>query len=208
MRGRSFYKFWQLLKDEISREEEPFNLNAYLERFIKKGKEIPFCRARFVFEYSPWPAYSRIYSEKNYGIYLDSFFNIFLTVSKFREGSDLYFPIALVSFDIEEDLDTIVIWQIQGVKGAAEFLRPIQWEKMLVNVVVVWAKKYGFKAVEVANVKELRFYPKKYIEGSMLPLTSQEEEISRRMEFRYSITPKRLGFKFNEKRKRWIKNLQ
>lgn len=214
---QSFYKFERLLASEVPRGEGPFKIEKYLDHFIKEGAEIPFFRAKFVFEYSPWPSYSRIFSKifsnsRIYpsgniesGIYLDSYFNIFLVVSRFQEGSDTYFPIALISFDIEEDSDTVVIWQIQGVKGAVQFLKPIRWEKMLVKVIVNWAKEHNFRNVEIADVEELRFYPQKYNRDS--PLEWWEEELAKRMKFRYTVTAKRLGFKFNKSRKRWIKKL-
>lgn len=199
---KSFYKFWSLLRDEVPSRRGPFNLEVYLKHFTKEGAKIPFCDAKLAFEYSPWPAYSKTYHD-NPNIYLDSFFNIFLTVSKSKRDN-FYFPIALISFDIEEDRDTIVIWQIQGVRGATKFLKPVRWERMLVSIVVDWARMYNFKMVEIANVGELRFYPKRYNGGNML-LDRWEEELAKRMEFRYSVTAKRLGFKFNKTTKRWTK---
>lgn len=90
--------------------------------------------------------------------------------------------IACIGFDVNTEIENcVVVKQIQGVRGEQTALRPLRWEKMLLQIVVDWARGNGFAAVRI------EFY-----EGQR-----RKEE----MYLRYKMTAERLGFKLDANRK-------
>lgn len=85
--------------------------------------------------------------------------------------------IACIGFDINTEINCVVVKQIQGVKGEQTALWPLRWEKMLLQIVVDWARGNGFAAVKIEFYETRR----------------REEE----MYLRYKITAERLGFKLD-----------
>lgn len=102
--------------------------------------------------------------------------------------------IALISFRIFQAKKSVKIVQIQGVKGKHSFLKPLRWERMLVNIVIDWAKANGFKAVEIQRGKDNRWYA--------------HSENKDGFKIRYDVTAERCGFGYDKKRKVHVLSLR
>lgn len=93
-----------------------------------------------------------------------------------------------IGFNVEED-NTILVKQIQGVRGMQEELSLFRWEKMLLQIVIDWARENGFEKVSVIRAEDSEWYRK------------EDKERCNRMYLKYDVTARRMGFKYDEKRK-------
>lgn len=49
----------------------------------------------------------------------------------------------------------MVIWQLQGKKGARNLLRPLKWERALVHHALDWARAHGINEVAMTSFDQL-----------------------------------------------------
>lgn len=167
------------------------SLIPYLTRYCKQDEEI---KEEFLYEIRFFRG--REYPKNlNWGgdsIYCDGYYTFALVR---RLKSDFSFPrwfdsvIALISFNISKPKRSLKIVQIQGVKGKRQFLKPLRWEHLLVNIVVDWAKANGFKRVEIQRAEDNKWYQYAYAEN-------QEK-----LKIRYNVTAERYGFIYDKKRR-------
>ena len=149
-------------------------LDAYIERFCKSewagrvsGSDYKIYLAR--------GCYLSTSLDENGGqkvAYRDGTHNFLLTIVSRVEGSrrTKRQEIACIGFYVEKGV--VDVRQIQGVMGQQEALAPLRWEKMLLQIVVDWARENAFAAVWIRIIGNRRL--------------------------RYRTTAKRLGFKFSD----------
>jgi len=82
--------------------------------------------------------------------------------------------------------DTILVKQLQGVRGAKKRLAHVWWEKLLLKAVIDWAFSTGFEEVRVVSAKESGWY------------NGRTSERKRVLQIRYKVTPRRMGFTRSE----------
>ena len=113
----------------------------------------------------------------NYGLrfkekYFDATYNFCLT----WDGA----LVATLGFEIEGA--AMNIWQIQGVKGCAEALRAIKWERALVEYAVAWSRRIGVREVFIVSVSHHEWAK---THGHLDPSRGR---------MRYDVTARRCGF--------------
>jgi hypothetical protein len=156
---------------EVSADEPDFGVRV-LGAYVKKGP---------VGESADLSAYSLAGDVKlngtHYGRrfrdrYFDATYNFCLT-----HGEEL-----VASLGFECDGDELVIWQLQGKKGAAAQLRPIKWQRALVEHALVWAAAQGLTCVTMASVDNVSW-------------ARQHGHLDREQgRMIYDVTAKRCGF--------------
>lgn len=113
-------------------------------------------------------------------------------------------PRAVVTFDIErtEEGALPVVRQLQAlfrgmdpraITAPENPLAGLRWERMFLRVVADWAAAQGFPAVACIRGTDSRWatYP----------------EIKKRFHVRYDVSAQRNGFRFNEQRRLWVRQL-
>ncbi len=170
------------------------DLRPYLERFSKSS-----CPTRFSYLlFSERRGEDGHYSKKFKlcyplgSVYYDASYGFVLAARMF---SVFKFPVAVIGFGADTNNSTVIIKQIQGVRGAADFLAGIRWEKLLVSVVVDWARLHGAKKVEIIRAQDNFWY------------NCGDGERMHRMRFHYDVTAKRCGFRLDEKTKLYVLHL-
>jgi hypothetical protein len=113
----------------------------------------------------------------NYGLrfkekYFDATYNLCLT----WDGA----LVATLGFEV--DGAAMNIWQIQGVKGRAEPLRAIKWERALVEYAVAWSRGMGLQEVFIVSVSHHEWAS---THGHLDPSRGY---------MRYDVTARRCGF--------------
>lgn len=123
-------------------------------------------------------------------IYRDADYSFILTKVMTKRTGEIFWlgPLACVAFDSEGD--SLIVRQIQGAPGAKKHLKPFRWEKMLLQIVVDWARENKFMAVEVIRAEDSGWWRK------------DNEKRRRILHMKYDVTPKRCGFKFDENKNR------
>lgn len=145
----------------------------------------------------------RIGNDKRYSIYLDTPYGLALTY----KGE----PNAVVGF-FPNAIDSIIIYQLQGVrpdkldqkeeqigKSSSRGLMPIDWQKLMVDVVENIAKQLGYSKIAIQSGINNSWTKPYYVDKKIqIPL---EEAVKK-----YDYVAKRLGF-YQAKDKNWYKNL-
>lgn len=159
------------------------DLKPYLEKFKKPAKEngdVRDIRYRLVSNYGT--RFVTAFRFRKSSIYRDAEFNFILS-----SGPWFYLTArAIISFNIFVDpgdgLLTMRVRQIQAIRNRARTdpVPGIRWEKMLLEIVIDYAKKNGFECVEVSSAKANRW-------RWQVPLE--------RLILRYDVVAKRRGFK-------------
>ena len=179
------------------------NLGPYLERFLKPQAD-PITSAEPNINFShfkleivvdhgyvlKYPAASsmvakRIYQNKE-ALYSDGDYGFVLVYQTGRRGPREV--LAMIGFEIDKSNVRIVQLQccVRG-QGSPELLRKLRWEKMLVQVVIDWAKAHRrFDVVGIVPGKQNDWYSK---------------ERAPRLYLRYDVTAQRMGFKLDEEAK-------
>ena len=160
------------------------NLLNYLERFLKKG----FKKKKEFNKYDIHLFYSESGDEYGYGypnygaVYFDTRYNFVLL----DDGE----PICSIGFNRRIIRRSVIfIKQIQGVRNKQEELSPLRWEKMLLQIVIDYAKQNKFKRIDVIRSVNHQDY------------FSDNKKRSQRMYMKYDITARRMGFKLNKRRR-------
>ena len=125
-------------------------------------------------------------------IYRDAKYSFILVKVRTKRTGEIFWlgPLACMAFDLEDD--SVIVEQIQGAPGAKEHLKPFRWEKMLLQMIIDWARDNKFRTVEVMNSKDSRWWS----EG--------DKKRERILHMKYDVTPKRCGFKFDKNKNRSI----
>ncbi len=90
-----------------------------------------------------------------------------------------------IGFDFIDRDNDILVSQIQGVRGRQEKLSPFRWEKMLLQILIDWAKQKGFKRIDVIRSTASKWYNKGNAQNLYL---------------KYDVTARRMGFVYDKKR--------
>lgn len=181
--ARAMRKLKSLCESTFVKGELPHgvDLSAYPARFKKGGVEIDpskygvFVSGRF----------RRPQRDSNFVLDADYCFEFEVPNGDYSKS------LAVVAFNISGP-KSIVVRQIQGSRGEEKQLRLFQWERMLLQIVVDWARRSGLKEVEVIQAQEQPYY---------------NERRAQQFYIRYDVTARRSGFKFSPFRGRYVLKL-
>jgi hypothetical protein len=112
-------------------------LDRYQKRGIELGKDLASYCLRSDIRLNG-TRYGRRFPER----YFDATFNFCL----------LHDHELIASLGFEVDDESMIIWQLQGKRGAGAALRPLKWERALVQHAVDWARDNDFIEVAMASV--------------------------------------------------------
>lgn len=131
---------YQRVLDDFARaaDDPRFGVRA-LAGYVKQGAAADLTRYALVGDVKlNGTHYGRRFSAR----YFDASYNFCLT----HQGQ------LVASLGFECDDDELVIWQLQGKKGAAAALAPLKWQRALVEHATAWAAAQGFARVSMASV--------------------------------------------------------
>lgn len=99
------------------------------------------------------------------------------------------YPLACIAFE-PQGRNGVTIRQIQGKYGAislmkSQTLKKLKWERMLVQVVIEWARKAGLKHIHILPATQNDYY------------SCDNPERAKTFHLRYDVTARRMGLKFN-----------
>ncbi|MBI4120920.1 MAG: hypothetical protein HY457_01555 [Parcubacteria group bacterium] len=116
----------------------------------------------------------------------DTPFGVVLKYRSLRNPTDppLSFSAACIGFSWK--WGAIRIEQIQGQRGYPEALKPLKWERMLVEYVTRWAPLLGATHVQIISGEDSEWYRK------------NNEALKKRFYLRYDVTARRLGFRWSD----------
>ncbi|MEK7076226.1 MAG: hypothetical protein AAB941_01000 [Patescibacteria group bacterium] len=183
---RKQYAELDKFKSVIYYETEP---ERYLNDFQKPGTKHELNLKNFALCYS----YGR--GNNNFDhVYSDAPYTLVLTykkdgASEVEANEDE--EVACIGFELV-NRSTILVKQIQGVSGKLAILQHFRWGKMLLKVVMDWAKNAGFKTVRVIKAESSKWY---------------REYRAKDFFIRYDVTARRSGFKFDEKDQTYVRIL-
>jgi len=160
-----------------------------LERYLKAFQKPDIKQEFSLKDFSLYYSYGLGGQNGFYGIYTDAKFTFVLTYEKGTKSRSS--AIACIGFDVIDE-STILVKQIQGVSGKLSILQCFRWEKMLLNIVIDWAKNAGFKKVKVIRAESSQWYR---------PHRAQN------LFMKYDVTARRSGFKFDKKDQTYVRIL-
>lgn len=156
------------------------SVESLIKKHIKKGQDVEIAPYRMA------PHYGRTHWEGD--LYLETHHGIKLLYGRGREA----YTIAFVGFEVHRD--SLKISQLQGLIEASEILRPLRWERALMEAVIILARATpGCEEVQVRPAESLTFYNMPHY------LKRPLEEHRAALRLRYDITAKRLGFEWSAK---------
>ncbi len=153
-------------------------LLGYFKRFSKKDfKNKIKIGTHKIHQFYKEDGAGRLYSTIYSTIYTDAAYNFALV-----RGKE---PICGIAFEAGETTApaSIFVKQIQGVPGKQGELRPFRWEKMLLQILINWAKQNGFERIDVVRAKNSGWW------------SSFRCDRNKRLYMKYDVTAKRMGFK-------------
>lgn len=167
------------------------NLPDYLRKFSKNSPEPPkpSVKEKLIkkmlrlvgMEYSGYDIYVYRGARRGLGtLYRDIFFDAAYSFVLIKSGK----AICSIGFNIDRDNNIIIVKQIQGVKGMQKELSPFRWEKMLLQILIDWAKQYSFKRIDVIRSVDSEW---------------QNEANAQDLYIKYDVTARRMGFIYNKK---------
>lgn len=133
-------------------------------------------------------------------IYFDGFYAFILFRAENTDVNVIYDK-AIACIGFEQVGKTIKVVQIQGVSGKKRWLSKIRWEKMLLSILIDWAKANRYKRVEVIRAEESVWYPREWQKNRY------SNRLRKSMFLRYDVTARRMGFKFVPNAKRYAKHI-
>jgi len=168
-------KFFETHKD--TNEVYPIDLKRFLEKFLRE----PF--GGQVINFSDYQIQLSFDTGRDYrfnGIYKDAPYCFILT-RKYKEERE--FALACIAFEPFTLFKKIlVVKQIQGVRGKQNELKFFRWEKMLLAIVIEWARANRFKRIDVLRAQDTEWFNEGRKEALYL---------------KYDVTARRSGFKFD-----------
>jgi len=168
----------ELFKKSAKGRRYNIDLSSYLREFSKKNNE-KSTRSDAYSIYLYYNEYGSGYGPgKLRAVYADAIYSFVL----FKDKD----PICNIGFNLEDDNDSILVKQIQGVYRKQKELSPLRWEKMLLQIVIDWAKQNKLKKVRVIRSEDSGWY------------RESNKERCERMYMKYDVTARRMGFKFDE----------
>jgi hypothetical protein len=141
--GRNEYKVIDALSAFQEGKTEGLFGIGYLSMFLKQDNKLPL-KELSLYELKldiqlNHSQYGNHFKNK----YFDTKFNFCLTYN----GA----LIASLGFNVQKN--RMFIEQIQGIKGYGEVLKPLKWERALLNYAIDWAKKHDVPNVAVTSVE-------------------------------------------------------
>ena len=105
-------------------------------------------------------------------------------------------PMAILGFEYRER--GIWINQIQGKCGLPGMRPPKKWERMLLEAAINLAREQGLSEVQVQRAEKNKWYKTRW---AMHEINEKTGKCKRQegLKMRYDVTPKRRGFRLNEK---------
>ncbi|MEK7596167.1 MAG: hypothetical protein AAB564_01270 [Patescibacteria group bacterium] len=174
-----------IIRDQIDSFGKTFSSAFYLLRFAKNNFAKQLNLKNYSFVLTEGAHYVKRWDQK---VYCDAFYNLIFI--KFRRNLRNFLaaedhPLAVISFDIGSN-QSILIRQIQGVKNEQEQLRMFRWEKMLIQILIDFARENKMESVKIIAASESRWFDR---------CNGRKAES---FHLRYNVTPERMGFKLNE----------
>lgn len=80
-------------------------------------------------------------------VYCETQLGILLCVQDMSEGTPKSLPIAVIGF--EKPADYLVVTQVEEMKGTEKYLSPLNWEKLLYDMVCMFGQELGAREVRV-----------------------------------------------------------
>ena len=158
----------------------------YLRGFVKQNAELPDEElSRYALKHDIQldnSQYGNGFGHK----YFDTKFNFCLTY----DGQ----LIASVGFDAAQD--RMYIWQIQGIRGNRDKLKPIKWERALASYAVQWAEDHGIPEVSIVSVDNNKW-------ANMHGHLDKEQG-----KMLYDVTARRIGFRDRDADGNYVKQLE
>lgn len=99
-------------------------------------------------------------------------------------------PIACIGFSRADS--GLFVKQIQGLKGCQDALSHLRWERLLLAVVIEYARSEGCQEVRVQSAEQNHWYSETYAE---------------RFRMRYNTTARRSGLQWDEEAKNFVLSL-
>jgi len=155
-------------------------LSAYFKRFSKKGFKSKIKVGQHkIHQFYKEDGSGRLFSTIYSTIFTDAAYNFALV-----KGKE---PICGIAFEAGETAvpASIFIKQIQGVRNMQKELRPFRWEKMLLQILIDWAKQNGFERIDVVRARNSEWWNRYRCDRN------------KRLYMKYDVTAKRMGFKLD-----------
>lgn len=160
-------------RDELT--AHGINLPSLLNRFRKNNGHADLDLNRFELRRTTTTGYI----SSDHSFYADGSTTFLLC---YKIGSESI-VVAGIGFIDATKQNTLVVTQIQGVRGKREYLAPLKWERMLLALVTEWARAKGARVIKVlAGCKNSWF----------------SDSSKKEFYMRYDITARRSGFRLEE----------
>lgn len=98
--------------------------------------------------------------------------------------------LACIGFDVVRN--RVIVTQIQGSRGKRKTLSLVKWERMLLAILIDWAKKNKFRQIKVIRAKDQNWY---------------QTHRAQQMFMHYDVTARRSGFSFDSESNQYVKTL-
>lgn len=181
-----------IIRDQFDGFGKTFSAAFYLSRFVKNNFAKQLNLKNYSFVLNEGEHYVKRWDQK---VYCDAFYSlIFINFRRnFLAVKD--YPLAIIGFDIGSD-QSVLIRQIQGVKNEQEQLKLFRWEKMLIQILIDFARENKMNSVKIIAASESRWFNR------------HSGRKTESFHLRYNVTPKRMGFKMNELKTYRVLNLK
>ena len=191
--GRFAQFYFKVVRNKKSFELSRFRMNStsgigvgkYLKAFEKSNTQHDLDFDNFSLECSYGYGYGRFYR-----VYSDAQYTLTLTYQGGEYDENLN-AVASIGFEVGGP-STIIVKQIQGVSGKDSILKHLKWERMLLTILMDWAKNAGFKTVKIIQAKSSHWYSSARHDSLFM---------------KYDVTARRSGFKFNQADETYVRSL-
>lgn len=154
---------------------------SYIGKCTNRYKLI-LSSAREIGRRAPYPA-----------IYFETHLGFILCV---LEGAETI-PVAAIGF--EKKGRHLVVRQVQGMKGAKEYLRPLHWEQLLYRAVILFGRSLKLETIQVFPAQRSDYHPANNADAhEELPLKECWAR-AQRMHLIYDIAPAKCGFTWDNR---------
>lgn len=175
---------------ELPWREVRARFDALVLDHIKKSAEETKNRYRLTFwssrETGRSVQYQGIFWETQYGFVLSAEIGVWQNI-----------PIAAIGF--EERSGHFLVRQLQGVKGMKEYLRPLHWERLLYNTLIVFGRELKLDEIRVIPAHRSSYHPFQNPEASEELTFNERKARALRFHLLYNVSPRKCGFKWSER---------
>jgi hypothetical protein len=134
-------------------------------------------------------------------VYLDTSLGFVLCVQD--ESGNI--PIAVIGF--ERKSTHFFVQQLESMKGVEEYLRPLQWEKLLYHVLISFSsfsRELGVKEVRVCPAHRSAYHPFGNQENAEGLTLGECYELAEQLHLLHDIVPEQCGFRWNDRSKTYM----